>query len=297
MLRPEDRPRTTPPVRDKSEVPQQVLPQQIKFEDLHRDRLPIELRDAYDATQREREAMEARQGELEEQRRAMEEKFQSDLSARDQENQRLVQMMTQMTLKAGADSGQQERTQPQAQPTPEPDWYDANQVGHFLQDQFNQRLTQMHQAWTKYAEDTNQFWAQKMGQSQAYAIATARLLAQDPEFAKAPELIPAVLGRAAQVGGDINRAYEDVMAPIREKAAMVAQLEDVQKQLEAANAKLSSPVMGQQGIGTPRPLHPIIGTRPSTWGSTGRYGDILARYPAEAFNRPDEDADNDLAAF
>src|SRR5207302_9819641 len=120
--------------------------------------------------------------------------------------------------------------QPAAQPTPEPDidWYDPKQVYGL----FERRLADQNAAWTKYADDLNQYWQQYVGNAQGYSVAAARLMATDPDFAKDPKLVASLFTEASKYGGDIDKAYQAIKAPLLERAKLQSELEGLKKQVE-----------------------------------------------------------------
>ena len=162
---------------------------------------------------------------------------------------------------------------------------------------FERRLADQNAAWTKYADDLNQYWQQYVGNAQGYSVAAARLMATDPDFAKDPKLVASLFTEASKYGGDIDKAYQAIKAPLLERAKLQSELEGLKKQVEEYQKK-GPAMLGQIAPVSPRPIKPIVGTRPAFANSTGRYQEILSRYhPNQFYTENEETPAETVAAF
>src|SRR5947209_18883743 len=102
-------------------------------------------------------------------------------------------------------------------------------------------------------------------------------MATDPEFAKDPKLVAALFTEAQRYGGDIDKAYNALKAPIVERAKLQAELDALRKQVEDHKKQLPA-MLGQMAPQGPRHIKPVLGWRPTLSGSQARCDSALSAY-------------------
>jgi len=312
-------PRTEPPSRQQF-PPQHRLPerpigempirQPTTWESLDRETLMPELRDIYDTMSAERKKLEDDRAGLTKTWETERKDLTGKLETLNRDYRGLLQALLQSgmltedgRLVSPVPTGYREpartgETRAVTQPPgpdelPQIDWYDPQAVYRAWRTEQATR----DERWTQYANDINKWWMERLATGQAYAVAAARLLATDPEFARDPKLVGALFTEAQKYNGDLEKAYQSLKAPIAERAGLEKQIADLKTELEKQK-KQQPGLLGVLSPAAPRPIKPMVGTRPSSWGQTGRYQSILSRYDPASFVVPDEELPPEqVAAF
>jgi hypothetical protein len=271
---------------DAEQERQQAQPQQEKFDP---KKLPPELQPIYQSMLRDyrskTESLSKKEKEYQARLAELEEKVkQYDSALRGYErwvlsNQEgnLSSAQVNGPAEAGATSGP---TATSAAPAYDP--YDPESVRRYL----DWALSQRDQAWTQYANQLNEYWRSQLLQAMAYSIWASAIAARDPQRAADPKFLGTLLQSAPAYGGDLDKAYEALRKPLEEKAALEAQIANLQKQIEEAQKKMP-PVQGA----TPpsgMPVKPPETVTPKPMGSTGNYRAALANVPLDKLYKAEE---------